>query len=88
MQRLFSLFVWVFIEAQSESDVYLMNAIVHRLECRSHPLLCGPRDHTQRVCCNLALRGNQGANERGFCLRKSFEAKAVHSLLRYVNKSL
>lgn len=68
-----------FVEAQSDSDVYLMNAIVHRLERRSHPLLCGPLDHTQRVCCNLALRGNQGANERRFCLRKSFKVKVVHS---------
>lgn len=50
---------FVFIEAQSESDVYFMNTIVHRLERHSRPLLCGPRDHIQHVCCNEAVRGSQ-----------------------------
>lgn len=63
----------VFIEAQSQSDVYLMNAIVYRLERRSRPRLSGLYDHTQRVCCNLALRGSQRAKEKGLCSKKVLE---------------
>lgn len=47
LARTFPTVCFVFIEAQSESDVYFMNTIVHRLERHSRPLLCGPRDPIQ-----------------------------------------
>lgn len=56
LARTFPTVCFVFIEAQSESDVYFMNTIVHRLERHSRPLLCGPRDHIQA---RLLQRGRE-----------------------------